>query len=94
MYVDSPKAKRIEFRAPDPTCNPYLAFAAMLMAGIDGVANKIEPDNPPLDKNTYELSAPRAAPHPHRAGLAGRGPRRPASATTPTCSRAACSRRT
>jgi len=56
MYVDSPKAKRIEFRAPDPTCNPYLAFAAMLMAGIDGVANKIEPDNPPLDKNTYELS--------------------------------------
>ena len=53
---NSPKAKRIEFRAPDPTCNPYLAFAAMLMAGIDGVMNKIEPDNPPLDKNTYELS--------------------------------------
>jgi glutamine synthetase len=56
MYVNSPRAKRIEFRAPDPTCNPYLAFSAMLMAGIDGVANKIEPDNPPLDKNTYELS--------------------------------------
>ena len=56
MYVNSPKAKRIEFRAPDPTCNPYLAFSAMLMAGLDGVANKIEPDNPPLDKNTYELS--------------------------------------
>jgi glutamine synthetase len=56
MYVNSPKAKRIEFRAPDPTCNPYLAFAAMLMAGIDGVVNKVEPDNPPLDKNTYELS--------------------------------------
>ena len=60
MYVDSPKAKRIEFRAPDPTCNPYLAFSAMLMAGLDGVINKIEPDNPPLDKNTYELS-PREA---------------------------------
>jgi glutamine synthetase len=60
MYVDSPKAKRIEFRAPDPTCNPYLAFSAMLMAGMDGVINKIEPDNPPLDKNTYELS-PREA---------------------------------
>src|SRR3970040_424679 len=56
MYVDSPKAKRIEFRAPDPACNPYLAFSAMLMAGLDGVINKIEPDNPPLHKNTYELS--------------------------------------
>jgi len=57
MYTDHPKAKRIEFRPPDPSCNPYLAFSAMLMAGIDGVMNKIEPDNPPLDKNTYELSA-------------------------------------
>ncbi|HLF77615.1 MAG TPA: type I glutamate--ammonia ligase [Dehalococcoidia bacterium] len=60
MYIDSPKAKRIEFRAPDPACNPYLAFSAMLMAGLDGVMNKIEPDNPPLDKNTYELT-PREA---------------------------------
>jgi glutamine synthetase len=60
MYIDSPKAKRIEFRAPDPSCNPYLAFATMLMAGLDGVINKIEPDNPPLDKNTYEIS-PREA---------------------------------
>jgi glutamine synthetase len=56
MYTDHPKAKRIEFRAPDPSCNPYLAFSAMLMAGLDGVMNKIEPDNAPLDKNTYELS--------------------------------------
>jgi glutamine synthetase len=56
MYTDHPKAKRIEFRAPDPSCNPYLAFSAMLMAGLDGVMNKIEPDNPPLDKNTYELN--------------------------------------
>ena len=60
MYTDSPKAKRIEYRAPDPTCNPYISFSAMLMAGLDGVQNKIEPDNPPLDKNTYELS-PREA---------------------------------
>jgi glutamine synthetase len=56
MYTDHPKAKRIEFRAPDPSCNPYLTFSACLMAGLDGVMNKIEPDNPPLDKNTYELS--------------------------------------
>jgi len=57
MYTDHPKAKRIEFRPPDPSCNAYLSFSAMLMAGLDGVQNKIEPDNPPLDKNTYELSA-------------------------------------
>jgi glutamine synthetase len=55
MYLDSPKAKRIEFRAPDPSCNPYLAFSAMLMAGLDGVQNKIDPGQP-LDKNTYELT--------------------------------------
>jgi glutamine synthetase len=50
----SPKAKRIEFRVPDPSANPYLAFAAMLMAGIDGVKNKIEPAEP-VDKDLYEL---------------------------------------
>ena len=50
----SPKAKRIEFRVPDPSCNPYLAFAAMMMAGIDGVKNKIEPPEP-VDKDLYEL---------------------------------------
>lgn len=55
-YSDSPKARRIEFRAPDPTCNPYLAFAAMLMAGIDGIRNRIEPP-PPLDVDIYELTA-------------------------------------
>jgi len=54
MYSPSPKAKRIEVRFPDPSCNPYLAFAAMLMAGIDGIANKIDPGDP-LDKNIYEL---------------------------------------
>jgi glutamine synthetase len=50
----SPKAKRIEFRVPDPSCNPYLAFSAMLMAGIDGIKNKIEPPEP-VDKDLYEL---------------------------------------
>ncbi len=46
MYSENPKAKRIEFRCPDPACNPYLAFAALLMAGLDGVQNKIDPGEP------------------------------------------------
>jgi glutamine synthetase len=54
MYSASPKAKRVEFRPPDPSCNPYLAFAAMLMAGLDGVENKIDPGEP-LDKDIYDL---------------------------------------
>ena len=54
MYLRSEKAKRIEFRCPDPSANPYLAFAAMLMAGIDGVKNKIDP-GPPMDKDIYNL---------------------------------------
>jgi glutamine synthetase len=54
-YSSAPKARRIEFRAPDPMCNPYLAFAAMLMAGLDGVKNQIEPPAP-VDKDIYELS--------------------------------------
>jgi glutamine synthetase len=56
MYSQSPKAKRIEVRYPDPSSNPYLAFSAMLMAGIDGIENKIDPGEP-LDKNIYALSA-------------------------------------
>jgi glutamine synthetase len=55
MYSASPKAKRVEFRPPDPACNPYLAFAAMLMAGLDGVLNKIDPGES-LDKDIYDLS--------------------------------------
>ena len=55
MYSASPKAKRVEFRPPDPSCNPYLGFAAMMMAGIDGIENKIDP-GPPLDKDVYELA--------------------------------------
>jgi glutamine synthetase len=55
MYSSNPKAKRLEFRPPDPSANPYLAFAAMLMAGLDGVLNKISPGEP-LDKDIYDLS--------------------------------------
>ena len=51
----SPKAKRIEYRVPDPSANPYLCFAAVLMAGIDGIRNRIEPREP-IDKDLYELS--------------------------------------
>jgi glutamine synthetase len=54
MYSSSPKAKRIEFRCPDGACNPYLAFAAMMMAGLDGIENRIDPGEP-LDKNIYDL---------------------------------------
>jgi glutamine synthetase len=55
LYSKSPKAKRLEFRPPDPSCNPYLAFAAMLMAGLDGVQNRVEPPDP-VDKDLYDLS--------------------------------------
>src|SRR6266446_1388209 len=54
-YSPSPKAKRAEFRSPDPSCNPYLAFSAMLMAGLDGIENRIDPGEP-LDKDIYGLS--------------------------------------
>ncbi|MGH7233218.1 MAG: type I glutamate--ammonia ligase [Nitrospiraceae bacterium] len=60
MYSPSPKAKRIEVRFPDPACNPYLAFAAMLMAGLDGVENKIDPGDP-MDKDLYDLEPREAA---------------------------------
>jgi glutamine synthetase len=54
MYSSSPKSKRIEFRTPDPACNPYLAFSAMLLAGLDGVLNRIDPGSP-LDKDIYDM---------------------------------------
>jgi glutamine synthetase len=53
-YSENPKARRIEYRPPDPSANPYLCFAAMLMAGLDGIQNKIDPGEP-MDKNLYEL---------------------------------------
>lgn len=55
MFHTSPKLKRLEFRPPDPSCNPYLAFSAMLLAGIDGIQNRIHPGEP-LDKDIYDLS--------------------------------------
>ncbi len=54
MYSASPKAKRVEFRVPDPSCNPYMAFSAILMAGLDGIQNKIDPGEP-MDKDLYDL---------------------------------------
>jgi glutamine synthetase len=54
MYSPNPKSKRVEFRTPDPSCNPYLAFAAMLMAGLDGIESRIDPGEP-IDKNVYDL---------------------------------------
>jgi glutamine synthetase len=56
MYSSSEKAKRIEFRCPDCSCNPYLALSAMLMAGLDGIENRMEPPAP-IDEDIYELSA-------------------------------------
>jgi glutamine synthetase len=53
-YTASPKAKRVEVRFPDPLANPYLGFAAMLMAGLDGVKNKLDP-GPAMDKDLYDL---------------------------------------
>src|SRR5712692_9071313 len=60
MYSRSEKAKRIEFRTPDPSCNPYLSFAACVMAGLDGVRKKMDPGEP-IDKDLYELPADEAA---------------------------------
>lgn len=69
-YSDNPKAKRIEYRPPDPAANPYLAFAAMLMAGLDGIQNKIDPGEP-LDKNIYELPPEELKKVPNVAGSLG-----------------------
>ena len=86
----NPKAKRIEFRAPDPSGNPYLGFAAMMLAGLDGIKNRIEP-HAPVDKDLYELPPEEAASIPQAPTSleasprgAGRGPRLPSP--TATCS--------
>jgi glutamine synthetase len=67
MYSASPKAKRIEFRTPDPSCNGYLAFSADVMAVLDGIQNKIDPGDP-LDKNIYDLPAEELAEIPSAPG--------------------------
>lgn len=67
MYSASPKSKRVEFRPPDPSCNPYLAFAAMMMAGLDGVENKLDPGLP-LDKDIYDLGPEELAKVPSMPG--------------------------
>ena len=63
----NPKTRRIEVRFPDPSCNPYLAFAAMMMAGLDGMQNKINPGDP-LDKDIYALSPEELKDVPHMPG--------------------------
>jgi glutamine synthetase len=70
MYSSSPKAKRIEVRFPDPSANPYLAFAAMAMAGIDGIQRKLDPGDP-LDKDIYSLSPEELKNVPHVPGSLG-----------------------
>ena len=67
MYSDSPKAKRLEFRCPDPTANGYLAWTAMLMAALDGIQNKIDPGKP-LDLDIYDLAETELAKYPHTPG--------------------------
>jgi glutamine synthetase len=67
MFSTNPKSKRVEFRTPDPSCNGYLAFAAILMAGIDGIENKIDPGQP-LDKDIYGLSPEELATIPSAPG--------------------------
>ena len=67
MYSASPKAKRIEFRTPDPSCNGYLAFSAMLMAALDGIENKLHPGDP-LDKDIYGMSPEELADVPSAPG--------------------------
>jgi glutamine synthetase len=67
MYSPSPKAKRIEFRCPDPSCNPYLSFATLMMAALDGIQNKIHPGEP-LDKDIYDLAPEELAEVPKTPG--------------------------
>ena len=75
LYSKSPKAKRLEFRCPDPSCNPYLAFSALLMAGLDGIQNRIEPPTP-LDRDLYDLPPEELAQVPQVPGSLARGARR------------------
>ena len=86
----SPKAKRVEFRCPDASSNPYLAFSAMMMAGLDGVLNKIEPPDP-VDKDLYDLPPEELAKVPQVPALARRVAARPRGRQRLPERRAACS---
>src|SRR5439155_24009690 len=66
-YRENPKTKRIEYRPPDPSANPYLCYTALLMAGLDGVLNKMDPGEP-IDKNMYELAPQEMAKVPQTPG--------------------------
>ncbi len=70
MYSQNPKAKRVEYRAPDPGCNPYIAFAAMLMAGLDGIRHKIDP-GVATDESLYDMAPAKLAKIPHAPGALG-----------------------
>ena len=91
-YFTTPGARRLEFRSPDPTCNPYLSFSAQLMAGLDGVINKIEPPAP-VDRDIYEMSPRRRSTSPARRARSRRRSTR-SRPTTSTCSAATSSPRT
>jgi glutamine synthetase len=67
MYSPNPKAKRLEFRCPDPTCNGYLTWTAMLMAALDGIQNRIDPGEP-LDRDIYEMTKEELARYPKTPG--------------------------
>lgn len=70
MYSANPKTKRVEFRVPDPSCNPYMAFSAILMAGLDGIQNKMDPGEP-MDKDLYDLPPEEKAKVPQVPGSLG-----------------------
>ena len=86
MYSKSPKAKRLEFRCPDPSCNGYLAWSAMLMAMLDGIQNKIDPGEP-LDRDIYEMTRRGNEAHGHPNDARARSKRRStrSSRTTRSC---------
>jgi hypothetical protein len=91
-WTESPKAKRVEARFPDPSANPYLCFAALLMAGLDGIENKIHPGEP-SDKDLYDLPPEELAGIPTVCAACAK-PWKRWRPTTTSCSRATCSPRT